>query len=180
MKFLSLRYTQESVRKSLGGNPKINADLLPRPKPRQTLIKRRSVMLLTYSEYSSDSFTTYGISSVSMNYYGQWIQNDTLTRPMRPSTSQSASGGNLSRAYSIICVICQWSWTNPGISCQRCHSHKIKCSGDQPCVKCRLVGCADECHYVPRDRQVKVSERYDQVFKKLKIDPNRATMSLAI
>lgn len=45
------------------------------------------------------------------------------------------------------------------VSCQRCHAHKIKCSGDQPCVKCRLVGCADECEYAPRDRQVKVSER---------------------
>ncbi|KAB8076408.1 fungal-specific transcription factor [Aspergillus leporis] len=46
------------------------------------------------------------------------------------------------------------------IACQRCHSHKIKCSGDQPCAKCRLVGCADECEYTPRDRQVKVSESY--------------------
>ncbi|KAB8230634.1 hypothetical protein ETB97_010770 [Aspergillus alliaceus] len=46
------------------------------------------------------------------------------------------------------------------IACQRCHSHKIKCSGDQPCSKCRLVGCADECEYTPRDRQIKVSESY--------------------
>ncbi|KAL5338845.1 fungal-specific transcription factor domain-containing protein [Aspergillus crustosus] len=46
------------------------------------------------------------------------------------------------------------------VACQRCHSHKIKCSGDQPCAKCRLVGCADECHYPSRDRQVKVSESY--------------------
>ena len=45
--------------------------------------------------------------------------------------------------------------------CQRCHSHKIKCSGDLPCSKCRAVGVADECVYAPRDRQVKVSEKYE-------------------
>lgn len=44
--------------------------------------------------------------------------------------------------------------------CQRCHAHKIKCSGDQPCSKCRAVGCAEECAYASRDRQVKVSEKY--------------------
>ncbi|GFF66715.1 hypothetical protein IFM47457_08424 [Aspergillus lentulus] len=46
------------------------------------------------------------------------------------------------------------------IACQRCHAHKIKCSGEQPCAKCRMVGCADECTYTHRDRQVKVSESY--------------------
>ncbi|KAL5048455.1 fungal-specific transcription factor domain-containing protein [Aspergillus fruticulosus] len=46
------------------------------------------------------------------------------------------------------------------IACERCHSHKIKCSGDQPCTKCRSVGCAEECRYPARDRQVKVSESY--------------------
>ncbi|KAE8144383.1 fungal-specific transcription factor [Aspergillus avenaceus] len=46
------------------------------------------------------------------------------------------------------------------VACQRCHAHKIKCSGDQPCAKCRSVGCADECQFTPRDRQVKVSESY--------------------
>ncbi|KAL4901872.1 hypothetical protein BDW74DRAFT_169845 [Aspergillus multicolor] len=46
------------------------------------------------------------------------------------------------------------------VACERCHSHKIKCSGDEPCTKCRLVGCADECRYPARDRQVKVSERF--------------------
>lgn len=45
-------------------------------------------------------------------------------------------------------------------SCRRCHSHKIKCSGDQPCSKCCTVGLADECTYATRDRQVKVSEKY--------------------
>ncbi|RAL13745.1 transcription factor domain-containing protein [Aspergillus homomorphus CBS 101889] len=47
-------------------------------------------------------------------------------------------------------------------ACQRCHSHKIKCSGGQPCLKCRQVGCANECQYTPRDRQVKVSESFLQ------------------
>ncbi|KAL4927008.1 transcription factor domain-containing protein [Aspergillus undulatus] len=46
------------------------------------------------------------------------------------------------------------------VACERCHSHKIKCSGHQPCTKCRLVGCANECQYPARDRQVKVSESY--------------------
>ncbi|KAL4943914.1 hypothetical protein BDV06DRAFT_124884 [Aspergillus oleicola] len=44
--------------------------------------------------------------------------------------------------------------------CERCHTHKIKCSGDQPCTKCRQVGCADECQYPARDRQIKVSESF--------------------
>ncbi|KAH8703218.1 fungal-specific transcription factor [Talaromyces proteolyticus] len=50
------------------------------------------------------------------------------------------------------------------ISCHRCHAHKVKCSGERPCEKCRLAGCAEECNYVSRDRQVKVNESYlDQV-----------------
>ncbi|OQE27041.1 hypothetical protein PENFLA_c006G08354 [Penicillium flavigenum] len=46
------------------------------------------------------------------------------------------------------------------IACRRCHSHKIKCSGGQPCLKCRQAGCPAECHYVNRDRQIKVHESY--------------------
>ncbi|KAJ5214894.1 transcriptional regulator family: Fungal Specific TF [Penicillium chermesinum] len=42
------------------------------------------------------------------------------------------------------------------VACQRCHAHKIKCSGDQPCTKCKAVGCASECAYAARDRQVKL------------------------
>lgn len=45
-------------------------------------------------------------------------------------------------------------------ACRRCHEHKIKCSGGEPCSKCVLVGRGEECHYEPRDRQVKVSESY--------------------
>ncbi|CAG8186528.1 unnamed protein product [Penicillium olsonii] len=46
------------------------------------------------------------------------------------------------------------------IACQRCHTHKIKCSGGQPCQRCRQAGTVTECHYVNRDRQVKVHESY--------------------
>ncbi|KAJ5975047.1 hypothetical protein N7481_008754 [Penicillium waksmanii] len=46
------------------------------------------------------------------------------------------------------------------IACQRCHTHKIKCSGEQPCTKCRNSGRAAECTYVNRDRQIKVHESY--------------------
>ncbi|KAJ5698108.1 hypothetical protein N7462_000113 [Penicillium macrosclerotiorum] len=46
------------------------------------------------------------------------------------------------------------------IACRRCHTHKIKCSGGQPCTKCRTAGCATECTYVNRDRQIKVHESY--------------------
>ncbi|KAJ5606783.1 hypothetical protein N7537_003402 [Penicillium hordei] len=46
------------------------------------------------------------------------------------------------------------------IACRRCHSHKIKCTGGQPCLKCRQAGCPAECHYINRDRQVKVHESY--------------------
>ncbi|KAJ5531970.1 hypothetical protein N7494_008522 [Penicillium frequentans] len=46
------------------------------------------------------------------------------------------------------------------IACRRCHSHKIKCSGGEPCVKCRQAGCPAACTYINRDRQVKVHESY--------------------
>ncbi|KAL4806408.1 fungal-specific transcription factor domain-containing protein [Aspergillus unguis] len=46
------------------------------------------------------------------------------------------------------------------VACERCHSHKIKCSGDQPCTRCRAVGCAEACQFPARDRQVKISESY--------------------
>ena len=49
------------------------------------------------------------------------------------------------------------------LSCRRCHTHKIKCSGEQPCTKCQNAGCADECTYVNRDRQIKVHERWSLV-----------------
>ncbi|KAJ5138999.1 transcriptional regulator family: Fungal Specific TF [Penicillium bovifimosum] len=66
-------------------------------------------------------------------------------------------------------------------SCQRCHSHKIKCSGDQPCIKCRAVGVAAECAYATRDRQVKVSENYlDQLLAENQLLKERSIASAQV
>ncbi|XHG03426.1 hypothetical protein AWENTII_006733 [Aspergillus wentii] len=46
------------------------------------------------------------------------------------------------------------------VACQRCHIHKVKCSGERPCAKCRLAGCENECLYAVRDRKIKVNESY--------------------
>ncbi|KAE8377033.1 fungal-specific transcription factor [Aspergillus bertholletiae] len=46
------------------------------------------------------------------------------------------------------------------VACHRCHSHKVKCSGEQPCTRCRQAGCGDECQYTLRDRKLKVNESY--------------------
>ncbi|GLA13099.1 hypothetical protein AnigIFM62618_009621 [Aspergillus niger] len=46
------------------------------------------------------------------------------------------------------------------IACHRCHAHKVKCSGGQPCSRCRRAGCEDECQYTLRDRKLKVQESY--------------------
>ncbi|KAL5364907.1 fungal-specific transcription factor [Aspergillus floccosus] len=52
------------------------------------------------------------------------------------------------------------------VACHRCHSHKVKCSGEQPCARCRQAGCADECQYTLRDRKLKVNESYiDQLLQ---------------
>ncbi|KAL1997982.1 hypothetical protein VTN02DRAFT_269 [Thermoascus thermophilus] len=45
--------------------------------------------------------------------------------------------------------------------CRRCHAHKIKCSGEQPCRNCRQQpDGAVECVYPARDRKVLVQESY--------------------
>ncbi|PYI11498.1 fungal-specific transcription factor [Aspergillus sclerotiicarbonarius CBS 121057] len=46
------------------------------------------------------------------------------------------------------------------IACHRCHAHKVKCSGEQPCSRCRRAGCGDECKYALRDRKLKIQESY--------------------
>ncbi|KAE8409884.1 fungal-specific transcription factor domain-containing protein [Aspergillus pseudonomiae] len=46
------------------------------------------------------------------------------------------------------------------VACHRCHSHKVKCSGEQPCARCSQAGCGDECQYTLRDRKLKVNESY--------------------
>ncbi|KZL70569.1 fungal specific transcription factor, partial [Colletotrichum incanum] len=45
-------------------------------------------------------------------------------------------------------------------ACRRCHSRKVKCSGDQPCQNCRHAGKDTECTYPRRNRQVKVRQSY--------------------
>ncbi|KAL4898125.1 fungal-specific transcription factor [Aspergillus ambiguus] len=52
------------------------------------------------------------------------------------------------------------------VACYRCHSHKVKCSGEKPCARCRQAGCGDECQYALRDRKLKVNESYlDQLIR---------------
>ena len=46
-------------------------------------------------------------------------------------------------------------------SCHRCHSQKVKCSGDKPCQSCSSTGRADECEFpANKERKVPVPERY--------------------
>ncbi|CAG8057162.1 unnamed protein product, partial [Penicillium nalgiovense] len=87
-----------------------------------------------------------------------------MARKRRALTEEQEPQGRESQRRKFVACVFQIphaELTTDGInSCQRCHSHKIKCSGDQPCSKCRTVGLADECAYATRDRQVKVSEKY--------------------
>ncbi|KAE8418142.1 fungal-specific transcription factor domain-containing protein [Aspergillus pseudocaelatus] len=46
------------------------------------------------------------------------------------------------------------------IACYRCHSQKIKCSGEKPCLRCRRAGYAAQCGYANRDRKIRVDESY--------------------
>lgn len=43
-------------------------------------------------------------------------------------------------------------------SCDRCHSHKIKCSGQRPCSGCIAAKSEIECRFRFRDRLIKVPE----------------------
>ncbi|KAH6695607.1 fungal-specific transcription factor domain-containing protein [Plectosphaerella plurivora] len=45
-------------------------------------------------------------------------------------------------------------------ACLRCHSQKIKCSGDSPCRACISSNKAADCHFPSRERKVTVSESY--------------------
>ncbi|KAM7191621.1 Fungal specific transcription factor domain containing protein [Naviculisporaceae sp. PSN 640] len=46
-------------------------------------------------------------------------------------------------------------------ACQRCHSRKVRCSGETPaCSNCRKGGFADQCSYPTHGRRVKVKESY--------------------
>ncbi|KAK6582393.1 hypothetical protein PZA11_004801 [Diplocarpon coronariae] len=46
------------------------------------------------------------------------------------------------------------------IACKRCHTQKVKCSGETPCRNCKGSKVPVECVYPVRDRKVAVSERY--------------------
>lgn len=58
---------------------------------------------------------------------------------------------NASHFYSVIHTF---------IRCHRCHSQKVKCSGEKPCSRCRRAGYAAQCRYANRDRKIRVDERY--------------------
>ncbi|KAL4808421.1 fungal-specific transcription factor domain-containing protein [Aspergillus unguis] len=60
-------------------------------------------------------------------------------------------------------------------ACHRCHSQKIKCSGEQPCRTCVSTGRAETCEFPAKERQIRVSENY---LNKLEED-NRRLRSLA-
>ncbi|KAG5809968.1 hypothetical protein H9Q74_007271 [Fusarium xylarioides] len=53
-------------------------------------------------------------------------------------------------------------------ACHRCHSQKIKCSGDKPCQSCKSTGRADECEFpANKERKIPIAESY---LKKLEED----------
>ncbi|KAL4788192.1 fungal-specific transcription factor domain-containing protein [Aspergillus varians] len=45
-------------------------------------------------------------------------------------------------------------------ACHRCHSQKIKCSGEQPCQTCVSTGRGEACQFPAKERQIRVSESY--------------------
>ncbi|KAK4180236.1 fungal-specific transcription factor domain-containing protein [Triangularia setosa] len=59
-------------------------------------------------------------------------------------------------------------------ACHRCHSRKVKCSGDQPCANCNKSGL--DCVYPSRNRRVRVDERY---IKQLEGENKRLRAQLA-
>ncbi|KAF7629398.1 hypothetical protein AFLA_013115 [Aspergillus flavus NRRL3357] len=55
-------------------------------------------------------------------------------------------------------------------ACYRCHTHKVKCSGEHPCRACAQANKSDECVFPPRERKVTVSENY---LRRLEADSKR-------
>ncbi|CAH0044704.1 unnamed protein product [Clonostachys solani] len=51
-----------------------------------------------------------------------------------------------------------------------CHSHKIRCSGKQPCQSCSACGKAGECRFPSKERKIPISESY---LRKLEADSKR-------
>lgn len=62
------------------------------------------------------------------------------------------------------------------VSCYRCHSQKIKCSGEQPCRSCTAAGRADDCQLPAKERKIPISESY---LKKLEADSRRLKTLIA-
>ncbi|KAH8703566.1 putative C6 transcription factor [Talaromyces proteolyticus] len=46
------------------------------------------------------------------------------------------------------------------VACLRCHSHKVKCSGGNPCHNCSQQDGNVECTYPMRDRKILIQESY--------------------
>ncbi|EED18596.1 C6 transcription factor, putative [Talaromyces stipitatus ATCC 10500] len=46
------------------------------------------------------------------------------------------------------------------VACKRCHDHKVKCTGGNPCNSCAQQPPGTECVYPKRDRKVPVQESY--------------------
>ncbi|KAB8256335.1 fungal-specific transcription factor domain-containing protein [Aspergillus pseudonomiae] len=55
-------------------------------------------------------------------------------------------------------------------ACYRCHSQKVKCSGEHPCRSCAQANKSDECRFPPRERKVTISEHY---LRRLEADSKR-------
>ncbi|KAL2864051.1 Zn(II)2Cys6 transcription factor [Aspergillus lucknowensis] len=45
-------------------------------------------------------------------------------------------------------------------ACYRCHSQKIKCSGQAPCQSCAATGRAEACQFPAKERTIRISESY--------------------
>ncbi|KAF2083934.1 hypothetical protein K490DRAFT_9525, partial [Saccharata proteae CBS 121410] len=65
-------------------------------------------------------------------------------------------------------------------SCHRCHSHKIKCSGETPCRSCRKSNNSTQCVYPVRDRKVVISESYLKKLEEENTSLKRASPSTSI
>lgn len=69
-------------------------------------------------------------------------------------------------------------------ACHRCHSQKIKCSGEQPCRSCVAGDRGAECTFPAKERKIAVPERW--VFSlclhenknKIKIKQNKRNYTL--
>ncbi|KAK8240198.1 putative C6 transcription factor [Phyllosticta capitalensis] len=75
----------------------------------------------------------------------QVTRRKTKTKMCSPEEAQEPPQKKLRRSY---------------VACHRCHSHKIKCSGEKPCRSCSKSNNSAHCVYPVRDRKVVISESY--------------------